>query len=216
MSTDDAAVTVRQLLPCGGQAVLVQCRSIPEVLALADAVRRRFAPALVDVVPGAATLLVEHSVGTATDRADLMSFLARATVRVDHDHPIGRLVEIPVSYDGDDLAAVARLCSVSPDEVVQAHLGQVWSVAFCGFSPGFAYLAGETDALRVPRRSSPRTAVPAGTVGLADGWSAVYPRTSPGGWQLIGRTTVSLWDHRASPPALLSPGDRVRFTRVGP
>jgi KipI family sensor histidine kinase inhibitor len=121
-------------------------------------------------------------------------------------------VEIEVDYSGEDLAEVAELTGLSPDEVVQAHTGQVWTVAFCGFAPGFGYLHGEHNRLRVPRRSSPRTRVPAGSVGLADQWSGIYPRVGPGGWQLIGRTEQTLWDLDKTPPALLQPGLRVRFT----
>ena len=106
---------------------------------------------------------------------------------------------------------MAALTGLTGAEVVRRHAGREWTVAFCGFAPGFAYLTGGDPALRVPRRDTPRTAVPAGSVGLADGFSGAYPRRMPGGWQLIGRTDAVLWDLDRQPPALLPPGTRVRF-----
>lgn len=114
-------------------------------------------------------------------------------------------------YDGPDLAAVAELTGLTEEEVVAAHTGSSWQVAFGGFAPGFAYLAGGDPRLQVPRRDQPRTTVPAGSVGLAGEFSGVYPRASPGGWQLIGRTDLVLWDLDRDPPALLAAGLRVRF-----
>ncbi|WP_134772016.1 5-oxoprolinase subunit B family protein [Ornithinimicrobium flavum] len=121
------------------------------------------------------------------------------------------VIVVPVRYDGPDLEEVARLTGLGEDEVVLAHTGVVWTVAFIGFAPGFAYLAGGDPRLHVPRRPSPRTSVPAGAVGLAGEWSGIYPRPSPGGWQLLGRTELVLWDVERDPPALLTPGARVRF-----
>jgi KipI family sensor histidine kinase inhibitor len=120
-------------------------------------------------------------------------------------------VEIPVVYDGVDLDAVAQRWGISAEQAVARHAGVEFVAQFCGFAPGFAYLAGLPPALRVPRRSTPRTIVPAGSVALADTWCGIYPVASPGGWQLIGRTSVTVWDPAADPPALLSPGTRVRF-----
>jgi KipI family sensor histidine kinase inhibitor len=120
-------------------------------------------------------------------------------------------VEIPVCYDGEDLAEVGELTGLGADGVVEAHTGQTWTVAFAGFAPGFGYLVGEDDRLHVPRRTTPRTKVPAGAVGLAGEFSGVYPRESPGGWQLIGSTRLPMWDLDRDPPALLQPGLRVRF-----
>jgi biotin-dependent carboxylase-like uncharacterized protein len=129
-------------------------------------------------------------------------------------HADGKLVVIEAVYDGEDLAEVGRLTGLGPDGVVAAHTGQVWTVAFGGFAPGFGYMVGENQSLEVPRRSSPRTAVPAGSVALAGNYSAVYPRKSPGGWQLIGRTTARMWDLSREQPALAAPGDRVQFKAV--
>lgn len=125
-----------------------------------------------------------------------------------------RIVEIPVIYDGEDMADVADLLGISVDEVVRRHCDAAWSVAFVGFAPGFAYLTGGDPIFDVPRRKVPRLSVPAGAVGLAGTFSGVYPRVSSGGWQLLGHTETPMWDERADPPALLQPGDTVRFTPV--
>jgi biotin-dependent carboxylase-like uncharacterized protein len=128
----------------------------------------------------------------------------------------GPLVEVGVCYDGEDLAEVARLCRLDAAEVVRAHTAAPWTVAFTGFAPGFAYLSGGDPRLDVPRRAEPRTRIPAGSVGLAGPFSGVYPRVSPGGWQLIGRTGLAMWDLARDEPALLAPGMRVRFVDAGP
>ena len=120
-----------------------------------------------------------------------------------------------MTYDGPDLAEVARLTGLDESEVVAAHTGTPWRIAFGGFAPGFAYLTGGDERLRVPRRDEPRTTVPAGAVGLAGEFSGVYPRPSPGGWQLIGSTEARLWDPDRDPPALLEPGGWVRFVEAG-
>ncbi|MFN3302958.1 MAG: 5-oxoprolinase subunit PxpB [Roseateles sp.] len=123
----------------------------------------------------------------------------------------GRLVEIPVHYDGPDLAEVAAHCGLSLDEVVRRHAAADYVVYFIGFQPGFAYLGGLDPSLHTPRRAQPRTAVPAGSVGIGGAQTGIYPLATPGGWQLIGRTPLPLFDPRAEPPTLLAPGDRVRF-----
>jgi KipI family sensor histidine kinase inhibitor len=119
-----------------------------------------------------------------------------------------------VVYGGEDLDDVAELAGLSREEVVAAHAGGDYVVAFCGFAPGFGYLTGLDERLHVPRRDSPRKRVPAGAVAVADTFTAVYPRPSPGGWQLIGHTGETLWDTDRDPPALLVPGTRVRFTET--
>ncbi|MGH8970633.1 MAG: 5-oxoprolinase subunit B family protein, partial [Actinomycetes bacterium] len=127
----------------------------------------------------------------------------------------GGLVELPVRYQGPDLHEVARRWGMSPAEVVVRHTSTAFTVAFCGFSPGFAYLSGLPPRLEVPRRATPRVEVAAGSVGLAGPWCAVYPSASPGGWQIIGRTAVPLFHVDRDPPALLVPGTRVRFVDDG-
>ncbi|HEV6967622.1 5-oxoprolinase subunit PxpB [Roseateles sp.] len=126
----------------------------------------------------------------------------------------GRVVEVPVRYGGDagpDLDEVAGHCGLTPDEVVRRHTGGDYVVYFIGFQPGFAYLGGLDPALHVPRRAAPRVAVPAGSVGIGGAQTGIYPLATPGGWQLIGRTALALFDPQAEPPTLLAPGDRVRF-----
>lgn len=214
----------RRLLTCGEHAVLVEVDGLEEVLALDDAVRAAvtgedaaFAD-VVDVVPAARTLLVVVHEG-----ADVLP-VRKALSALPADRPtsadalrrgVPHVVEIPVHYDGPDLDEVSELTALAPHEVVAAHTQTPWRVAFAGFAPGFAYLAGGDSRLRVPRRSEPRTTVPAGSVGLAGEFSAVYPRASPGGWQLLGHTDATLWDVERQPPALLQPGSVVRFVDVG-
>lgn len=123
----------------------------------------------------------------------------------------GRLVEIPVRYDGPDLADVAAHCGLTPDEVVRRHAAAEYIVYFIGFQPGFSYLGGLDESLQTPRRAEPRTAVPAGSVGIGGAQTGIYPLATPGGWQLIGRTALPLFDPQAEPPTLLAPGDRLRF-----
>ncbi len=171
----------------------------------------------VDVVPGAESLLV-HFTGPATvlRAAQLRRRVsALATVRLANPDE-SRSVVLDVAYDGPDLDEVGDLTGLGRDGVVEAHTGTPWRVAFCGFAPGFGYLAGGDPRLRVPRRESPRAEVPSGAVGLAGEYSGVYPRRSPGGWQLIGHTDADLWDLHRDPPALLRPGMTVRFRPTRP
>ena len=198
----------RRLLPYGAGAVLLECADLAETQRLRPAIAQRFG-AVTEIVPGARTLLLRLDRPLdAAERQDLLDLPgADAPAAGDQE-----TVTLPVDYSGPDLAEVAERTGRSPDEVVAAHTGQTWTVAFCGFAPGFGYLVGEDERLRVPRRSQPRTTVPAGAVGLADAFSGVYPRSGPGGWQLIGSTDVAMWDIDRDPPALLQPGGRVRFT----
>lgn len=197
----------------GPRAVLLECADAAEVAAWhAELVRRRDAGELAatDLVPAARTVLVD---GLADPDA-LAESLAGQRVPPAAGPTGGHAVEIPVVYDGPDLDEVAELWGTTAEGVVARHTGTDFRVAFCGFSPGFGYLTGLPAELAVPRRPSPRPAVPAGSVGLAGEYSGVYPSQSPGGWRLIGRTGVVLFDPDASPPALLAPGTAVRFTAV--
>jgi KipI family sensor histidine kinase inhibitor len=198
-----------RLLSCGEGAVLVELDDLETVVGLHAALREDPLPGVVELVPAARTLLVVYD-RFLTDRHRLGR--AVATVRPRSRHAgTGRQVEIDVRYDGEDLGEVARLVGRSEREVVDRHLAANYIVAFCGFAPGFAYLTGMDPALRVRRRDSPRTRVPAGSVAVADEFTGVYPRESPGGWRLLGRTDAKLWDQDRDPPALLPPGTRVRF-----
>ena len=161
-------------------------------------------PGIAESVPGWSTLLLRTTDGSAPLLPDAVSLAA----------PEPREVEIPVRYDGPDLADVARRTGLSEDEVVARHMGATYTVAFLGFAPGFPYLRGLDPALRVPRHETPRTSVPAGSVGVAGEQTGIYPRSSPGGWRLLGRTDVVLFDLDRDPPALLAAGDRVRFVAV--
>ncbi|MGW0819030.1 5-oxoprolinase subunit PxpB [Streptomyces viridiviolaceus] len=202
------------VLPVGDDALLVEVSSGEEAQALhAELVRRRAEGALTvrEIVPAARTVLLD---GLA-DPGRLASELTAAEVPPAPPRT-GDVVEIPVRYDGPDLADVAAHWGVTQEEVVRVHAGTEFRVAFCGFAPGFGYLTGLPARYDVPRRATPRTAVPAGSVALAGPYTGVYPRSSPGGWQLIGTTDTVLWDHTRVPAALLSPGTRVRFVPVGP
>jgi KipI family sensor histidine kinase inhibitor len=198
-----------RVLPCGERALLVELDDLDAGLGLHAALVASSPAGVVELVPAARTLLVTFDPG-ATDAAALGEAL-RAVEFSPGAPASGELVEIPVTYDGEDLEAVASHAGVSSDEVVALHAGGEYVVAFCGFAPGFAYLTGLDERLHVPRRESPRTRVLAGAVAVADVFTAVYPRESPGGWQLIGRTEAPLWDVERDPPARLVPGTRVRF-----
>ena len=214
------------LLPCGERAFLVELPSLDAVLALDRRLREalRVEPwgrEVEDVVPAARTLMVAvHEPGALRAVREAVAPVAADVARA-ADAPLGAsggagtVVEIPVVYDGPDLDDVAAHTGLSVDEVVAAHTGTPWRVGFGGFAPGFAYLVDGDPRMEVPRRSSPRTSVPPGSVALAGTFSAVYPRASPGGWQLIGRTNLALWDVSRTPPALLQPGDLVRFVVSG-
>ena len=162
---------------------------------------------VIDVVPAAATVLVRCASSTAC--RELAERLAEVEPRAAGTG--AATVVIPVRYDGADLAAVANAAGLTVAEVVAAHCGTTYEVAFCGFAPGFGYLAGLPEHLHLPRRTTPRTRVPAGAVAIAAGYTAVYPGPSPGGWHLLGTTDLVLFDPLRSPPALLAPGTRVRF-----
>lgn len=206
---------IGRVLPCGETAVLVEVESGGAVAALAAALAAASWPGVVDIVPAARTLLVGTDSPARLD--GLRPRLAQLLAETDPTPPlvdIAQTLDIPVVYEGPDLAEVARLTGLSPSEVVSAHSGREWRVAFGGFAPGFAYLTGGDPRLTVPRRAEPRTIVPTGSVGLAGEFSGIYPRSSPGGWQLIGRTDVALWDADRDPPALLRPGWFVRFVEV--
>ena len=164
-----------------------------------------------EIVPGARTVLIVHRHGAGDD-------VRRAAASFDPTSPFlrsGREHDITVDYDGEDLAAVAEMVGCSIADVVEMHSAATYRVAFCGFAPGFAYLTGLDPRLHVPRRATPRTKVAAGSVAVASEYSAVYPRSSPGGWHLIGTTTTTMWDVDRAPPSLLQPGDTVRFVVGG-
>lgn len=210
-AADAPAGTITGIRPAGTRALLVELGSLADVVALHTQLKSHPLPGQVDALAAAATVLVRFA-----SRRDAVAGLpllrALDFTHADADEP--RTVIIETVYDGADLAEVARLTGLSEEAVVNAHTGTPWTGGFGGFAPGFTYLTGGDPALNVPRRSSPRTAVPPGAVALAGDYSAVYPRESPGGWQLIGRTAASMWDLSRPNPALISPGDLVQFTPI--
>jgi KipI family sensor histidine kinase inhibitor len=202
----------------GDQALLLEFESTTEVLAWATALREAELLGVLDIVPASRTVLIKLAgpryQAPTRQRLGKLRVTAEALSKASAP-PGGRAdIEIEVVYDGADLDEVARLTGMTRDEVVAAHTATPWQVGFGGFAPGFAYLVGGDERLNVPRQSEPRTKVPAGSVALAGEFSGVYPRESPGGWQLIGRTsekTAELWDVERDPPALLTPGMWVQF-----
>lgn len=223
MSVTDVVSDVSKQLPTelvgntvldyGDRALMLQCGSTAEVLAWTAALRSAALPGVLDVVPAARTVLVKlvdpGRQGVIRQRLRTMRVAAEpSSPSSDAD------VVIDVVYDGPDLAAVTEHTGLTVEQVIDAHTATPWRVGFSGFAPGFAYLVGGDSRLRVPRRAEPRTAVPAGSVALAGEFSAVYPRRSPGGWQLIGHTDATLWDLARPDPALLTQGSWVRFRAV--
>jgi len=201
-----------RLLPSGSTALLIELDDLDAVLALYAALVQDTPAGVVDVVPAGRTVLVVTD-PAVTSLAEVATTL-RSTQPLREARRTGELVEIPVRYDGDDLSDAARLVGCDSDELVRRHTTAEWTVAFCGFAPGFGYLTSPAWPHDLARRSSPRTKVPTGSVALAGGFSGVYPRESPGGWQLIGRTDVVAFDASREPAALLRPGVRVRFAAV--
>ncbi|MEO5709409.1 MAG: 5-oxoprolinase subunit PxpB [Nocardioidaceae bacterium] len=188
----------------GRDSVLVAVPDAATALAVFEECRRRGTD-VADVVPAAETVLFDGVRDLEALVHDLPSWDLRPASRT------GELVEVPTTYDGGDLDDVAALWETTTDEVVATHTGTEFVVAFCGFAPGFPYCTGLPDRLAVPRLDSPRAKVPAGAVGLAGPFTGIYPSTSPGGWRLIGRTDLRLWEPDRDPPATLVPGTRVRF-----
>ena len=202
-----------RVLPSGSAALLVELDDLDQVLALYAALMKERPDGVIDIVPAARTVLLITD-PAASDLVEVERAVRQTRPRPDRRGG-GELVEVPVIYDGEDLDEVGSLLGCDADEVVRRHAREEWTVAFCGFAPGFGYLTGASGRWDVPRRSSPRTTVPRGSVALAGEFSAVYPRASPGGWQLIGRTELAVFDLRRDPPALLRPGTSVRFVDVG-
>lgn len=209
--TVDAAAPIygHRISAYGDSALLVHMDDLTGVHEVYRRLRDARVPGVVDLVPAARTLLVVTDPGAA-DISRIESALTVPSETVAASSA-GKLVRIPVIYDGEDLEEVARLAEMTVEEVITRHSAREYVAAFCGFLPGFAYLTGLDDRLHVPRLGTPRVRVPVGSVAIADQFTAVYPRQSPGGWRLIGRTEQKLFDIEHEPPALLSPTTRVRF-----
>ena len=187
------------------------------VRALAARIEAARLPGVIEVVPAYAALTVFFDRAAADGGAlrAALETLAAEPPNADGRAPVpespGRLIEIPVRYDGPDLDEVAQRTDLTRDQVVRRHAGREYLVYFLGFAPGFAYLGDLDPCLVLPRRETPRTRVPPGSVAIAGAQTAVYPLTTPGGWHLIGRTERVMFDPIRKPPVLLAPGDRVRF-----
>lgn len=200
------------MLPYGDRALLVEVADLAAVAAVRAALEGAPLPGQRDLVPAARTVLV------VLDRAPTeldVAALRRLSPTARADGRAAAAVELPVVFDGADLPDVAEVTGRPADEVVATLTAVEFTVAFCGFAPGFGYLTGLPEELHVPRRATPRTRVPAGSVGLAGPFAGVYPQASPGGWQLVGRTDAVLFDVDRDPPALLAPGTTVRFRDGG-
>lgn len=194
-----------RLIPYGMHALMAEYSTLEAVVAAAAAVRAAALDRVSDVIPGARTVLVEYA---GSEPPGL-----RALLGAEHQQILagGRLIEVPTRYDGPDLAEVAERTGMTVAEVIALHSGTEFAAAFCGFAPGFAYLSGLPPVLHLPRRSSPRTRVPAGSLAMASEFTGVYPTVSPGGWHLLGTVAVAMFDIGREPAALIAPGDRVRF-----
>lgn len=202
-----------RFLPVNLDALLVELNDLDETLALFDALTAEPIAGVEEIIPAARTLLIQFR-PSAIARQALVNRIAGQDLSQRRAIE-QRRVEIPVHYNGEDLDEVATLLGISRAEVVQRHTAHDYSVAFCGFAPGFAYLTGGAG-FQVPRRQTPRTRIPAGAVALAGEFSGVYPQASPGGWQIIGVTPLQMWDLNRAESALLRPGYKVRFTDAGP
>lgn len=199
-----------RVLTASDRALLVETASLDEAMRLHAALAE--VAGVVERVPAARSVLVHYD-----PRRTSPTQLAAAITALNPDAALPAPtaeVTIPVRYDGEDLEEVAALLGIPRDEVIRRHLAATWRVAFAGFAPGFGYLIGDDPLFDVPRRATPRTRVPTGAVGLAGEFTGVYPRESPGGWQLIGTTDAAMWDIHRDPPALLEPGAVVRFVRA--
>lgn len=202
-----------RIFQCADSGLLVELDDLDAVLALYSALVDAPPEGVTDLVPAARTLLLridpKQTDSLAVERA-VRSTRPGAGMQRD-----GGLLRVPVVYDGADLADIADLTGLAVRDVIEAHTASEWTVAFGGFAPGFGYLIGGDRRLQVPRNGESRTRVPAGSVGLAGQFSGIYPRESPGGWQLLGRTELEMWSLDREPPALLQPGVRVRFEDAG-
>lgn len=201
-----------RFLPVTPNSLLVELRDLDQTLALLAALQGDPLPEIAEIIPAARSLLIRSRPGSPADAALAARVLARLP-RADQaaPPPSGPMIEIPVIYDGADLDRAARHMDISPRQLIEAHQAALWQVAFCGFAPGFAYMTGDDPRFDLPRLATPRTVIPAGSVALAGRFCGIYPQASPGGWQLIGRSALPVWDLSRDPPALLQPGTRCRF-----
>ncbi|KAE8317079.1 allophanate hydrolase subunit 2-domain-containing protein [Aspergillus transmontanensis] len=202
-----------RFLPVNLTTILVELPGLQETLALLTSLQSEPVVGIKELIPAARTLLV-HFDSESTSAEALATEVSKRDLSIVNPRS-DRQIEIPVRYDGADLENIANLTGLDVKEVIRRHKESQFTVAFCGFAPGFSYLNGGDPALFVPRHQTPRTRIPAGSVALAGPFSGIYPQSSPGGWQLIGTTSVKMWDTNRSPSALLQPGYRVKFVEDG-
>lgn len=201
-----------RFLPIGPRTLLVELDDLDQTLALFDALESDPVTGISEIIPAARSLMIRTQPGVLADAALAGAVAARQPAP--GTPPMTRAaatVELPMIYEGEDLSEIAGLMDMTVAEVIETHQAVIWQVAFCGFAPGFAYMTGDDPRFDLPRRTSPRTRIPAGSVALAGRFCGVYPQATPGGWQLLGRTEVPMWDLDRDPPALLRPGVRCRF-----
>lgn len=217
-----------RLLPAGSAALLAEFPVMDDVITFHEALLRRKPVGTVEFIPASRTILITFD-PEETSHEKLARALAEIAAQAspaasaaaladpalaDAALPGGALAVIPVTYDGPDLDEVALETGLTAKEIIRRHTAPLYTVAFCGFAPGFAYLTGLDPVLMLSRHSVPRIQVPAGSVAVSGQYTSVYPRISPGGWRLLGRTTAIMWDLAREQPALLAPGDKVRFTEA--
>jgi KipI family sensor histidine kinase inhibitor len=204
--------SVQRLLPASQNTILVEYPDLDTVLAHFAALEQEKIPGVVELIPAAQTIMVRFDprVTSASTLAETIRSVPLADNEVARPDP----VTIDVVYSGEDLAEVATALDISEEELIERHTAANWFGAFAGFAPGFVYCVGDDPILNVPRRRSPRTRIPAGSVALASNFSAIYPRESPGGWQLIGQTAQPMWDLERDPPAAILPGQPVTYRAV--
>jgi KipI family sensor histidine kinase inhibitor len=204
-----------RFLNAGSNAMIVELDDLDEVMAAYGKVRRALPVGVIELVPAARTILARFDSALTTASRLSVQFIELASEKTSESASVEfDEVEVPVVYDGPDLAAVADLTGLSVKEVVARHQSGAYTVAFCGFAPGFAYMTGLDPVLWLPRRPVPRTRVPVGSVAISDRFTSVYPSMSPGGWHLLGHTKEKMWDIARPRPALLMPGMRARFVEV--
>ncbi|WCR09023.1 5-oxoprolinase/urea amidolyase family protein [Paracoccus fistulariae] len=202
-----------RFLPVGPRSLLVELEDLEQTLALFDALLADPIAGIAEIIPAARTLMIRTAPGIGADAALAAAIRDRhrPLAARDQGDSAADVVEIPMTYDGQDLEDVASLMGLTVAEVIAAHQAATWQVAFCGFAPGFAYMTCDDPRFDLPRRQSPRTRIPAGSVALASRFCGIYPQDTPGGWQLIGTTKLPMWDLSRDPPAVLQPGRRARF-----
>ncbi len=198
-----------RFLPVGSDSFMVELADLETTLTLLDRLLAAPPEGVIEMIPAARTVMIRFDPLT-TDRARLSAFVTRLDLSRRSARQ-GELFDIPVSYDGEDLADVAEILGWTVDEVIRRHTEATYTVAFTGFAPGFAYMTADDPGFDVPRRKSPRVRIPAGSVALGGKFGGIYPSDSPGGWQLLGRTPLAMWDTGRARAALLAPGDRVHF-----